>query len=123
MKSAKTIVIMAIAIVGIIASISTISDTTGIEVFSTASAVEGNATTGQIQDTKLYIGLIAVGAGLAVGIAGLGAGIGEASIGAAAVGAMAEDPKTFGKGLLLTVIPETIVIFGFVIAALLWFTK
>jgi V/A-type H+-transporting ATPase subunit K len=66
-------------------------------------------------------GLIAVGAGLAVGLAGLGAGLGEQGIGAAAVGAMAEDPKFFGKGLLMTVIPETIVIFGLVVSLLLIF--
>ncbi len=65
-------------------------------------------------------GLVAIGAGLAVGLAGVGAGIAEASIGAAAVGAMAEDEKLFGKGLILTVIPETIVIFGLVVAILLW---
>jgi V/A-type H+-transporting ATPase subunit K len=49
-------------------------------------------------------------AALAVGLAGLGAGIAERGIGAAAVGAMAEDPETFGRGLILTVLPETIVI-------------
>jgi V/A-type H+-transporting ATPase subunit K len=53
-------------------------------------------------------GMIALGAGLAVGLA-------------AAVGAMAEDPKFFGKGLLMTVIPETIVIFGLVVSLLLIF--
>ena len=66
-------------------------------------------------------GMIALGAGLAVGLAGLGAGLGEQAIGAAAVGAMAEDPKFFGKGLLMTVIPETIVIFGLVVSLLLIF--
>ena len=65
-------------------------------------------------------GLIAVGAGLAVGLAGIGSGIAEANIGAAAVGAMAENEKLFGKGLILTVIPETIVIYGLVISILLW---
>lgn len=65
-------------------------------------------------------GLVAIGAGLAVGLAGLGSGWAEKDIGAAAVGAMAEDQKNFGKGLILTVIPETIVIFGLVMAILLW---
>ena len=65
-------------------------------------------------------GLIAIGAGIAVGLAGIGSAIAEASIGAAAVGAMAENEKLFGKGLILTVIPETIVIFGLVVAILLW---
>ena len=66
-------------------------------------------------------GLVAVGAGLAIGLAGIGAGLGEQGIGAAAVGAMAEDPEFFGKGLLMTVIPETIAIFGLVVAVLLMF--
>lgn len=64
-------------------------------------------------------GLIATGAGLAVGLAGIGTGIAQTNIGAAAVGATAEDAKNFGKGLVLTAIPETIVLFGFVIAFLL----
>ncbi len=66
-------------------------------------------------------GLIAIGAGIAVGLAGIGAGLGEQGIGAAAVGAMAEDEKFFGKGLLMTVIPESIVIFGLVVALILLF--
>lgn len=66
-------------------------------------------------------GLIAIGAGLAVGLAGIGSGLGEQAIGAAAVGAMAEDEKFFGKGLLMTVIPETIVIFGLVVSLILLF--
>ena len=64
-------------------------------------------------------GLIAIGAGLAVGLSAIGAGIAERSIGAAAVGAMAEKEGLFGKGLILTVIPETLVIFGLVIAILI----
>lgn len=61
-------------------------------------------------------GLIAIGAGLAIGLSAIGAGIAEKDIGAAAVGAIAEKPEFFGKGLLFTVIPETLVIFGLVIA-------
>jgi len=66
-------------------------------------------------------GLVAIGAGIAVGLAGIGSGLGESNIGAAAVGAMAEKPEMFGKALLMTVIPETIVIFGLVVAILLMF--
>jgi V/A-type H+-transporting ATPase subunit K len=47
--------------------------------------------------------------------------MGEQAIGAAAVGAMAEDEKFFGKGLLMTVIPESIAIFGLVVALILLF--
>jgi V/A-type H+/Na+-transporting ATPase subunit K len=64
-------------------------------------------------------GLIAVGAGLAIGLGAVGAGIGESSIGAAAVGAMAEKEEMFGKGLLFTVLPESLIIFGLVIAIMI----
>lgn len=64
----------------------------------------------------LGTGLIALGAGLAVGLSAIAAGIAEKSIGAAAVGAMAEKEELFGKGLILTVIPETLVLFGIAIA-------
>ena len=67
-------------------------------------------------------GMIAVGAGLAVGLAGMGTGLAQKDIGAAAVGAITEDPKMLGKALMFMVLPETIVIFGLVIAILAIFT-
>ena len=68
---------------------------------------------------ELSVGLIAIGSGLAVGLSALAAGIAEKEIGAAAIGAMAEKEELFGKGLILTVIPETLVIFGLVVAILI----
>ena len=65
------------------------------------------------------VGMIAIGAGIAVGLSAIGAGIAEKEIGAAAIGAMAEKEELFGKGLILTVIPETLVIFGLVVAILI----
>lgn len=67
------------------------------------------------------MGMKALGAGLAVGLTGIGSGVAEMGIGAAAVGATAENRDVFGLALLLTVIPETIVIFGLVVALLLLF--
>ena len=64
-------------------------------------------------------GLVAIGAGLAFGLSAIAAAIAEKQIGAAAVGAMAEKEELFGKGLILTVITETIVIFGLVVAILI----
>lgn len=64
-------------------------------------------------------GLIALGSGLAIGLSAIAAAIAEKDIGTAAVGAMAEKEELFGKGLVLTVIPETIVIFGLVVAILI----
>ncbi len=43
----------------------------------------------------------------------------EKVVGGATVGAMAEKPELFSKGLVLMVIPETIIVFGLVIAIIL----
>lgn len=64
-------------------------------------------------------GMIAIGVGLAVGLAGLGTGIAQSNIGAAVMGAIAENEKLLGKGLLLIALPETVVIFGLGMAFLL----
>ena len=60
--------------------------------------------------------LTAIGAALAIGLPAIAAAWAEKEIGAAAVGAMAEKEELFVKGLIMTVLPETIVLFGFVIA-------
>lgn len=67
---------------------------------------------------EMGTGLIAIGAGLAVGLAGIGVGIAQKDIGAAAVGAITEDQSLFGKVIIFMVLPETIVIFGLVVAIL-----
>jgi V/A-type H+-transporting ATPase subunit K len=54
-------------------------------------------------------------AALAVGLAAFGAGYAERGIGAAAVGAIAEDDAMFGRGLIMTVLPETLVILALVV--------
>lgn len=58
----------------------------------------------------------AIGAALAIGISALATAWAEKEIGSAAIGAMAEKQELFSKGLILTVIPETIIIFGLVVA-------
>ncbi|MHB8481956.1 MAG: ATPase [Nitrospiria bacterium] len=67
-------------------------------------------------------GLIAIGAGLAIGLAALGTAIAQAKIGAAAVGAILEKPESFVTVLIFLVIPETLVIFGFTVAVLIIYT-
>lgn len=63
--------------------------------------------------------IAAIGAGLAVGVAGLGSGIGQGIAASASAGASAEKPEFFGKGLVFTVLPETQVIYGLVVAILI----
>ena len=57
-------------------------------------------------------------AALAVGLAAFGAGYAERGIGAAAVGAIAEDEDLFVNGLIFTVLPETLVILALVVVFL-----
>jgi V/A-type H+-transporting ATPase subunit K len=60
-------------------------------------------------------------AALAVGIAGLGTGWAQSRIGSAGAGAIAEKPEVTGTILILVALPETIVILGFVVAAMILF--
>ncbi|MDD5502101.1 MAG: ATPase [Candidatus Thermoplasmatota archaeon] len=64
-------------------------------------------------------GLIAIGAGLAIGLTGIATALAQKEIGSAAAGAVAENEKVFGKLLIYMVLPETIVLFGLVIAFML----
>ncbi|MGQ4556721.1 hypothetical protein [Halobellus sp. GM3] len=57
-------------------------------------------------------------AAIAVGLAAFGAGYAERGIGAAAMGAIAEDDSLFVNGLILTVLPETLVILALVVVFL-----
>jgi V/A-type H+/Na+-transporting ATPase subunit K len=68
-----------------------------------------------IENNAIY----ALSAAIAIGSTAFAAAIAEKSIGTAAIGAMAEKEELFGKGLILTVLPETLVIFGLVVAILI----
>ena len=68
------------------------------------------------------IGMKAIAAAIAISTTAFAAAWAEMAIGSAAVGATAENKDIFGLVLLLTVIPETIVIFGLVVALLLIFS-
>ena len=69
-------------------------------------------------DSGYAVGLIAIGAGLAVGIAGL-SGIGQGIAAASGISCVAEDEEVFGKGMVFSVLPETQAIYGLLIAILL----
>lgn len=67
----------------------------------------------------LGTGLIAIGAGLAVGLGAIGTGLAQARIGSAGAGVVAEKPESLGTIILLLAIPETMVILGFAAAAMI----
>jgi len=62
---------------------------------------------------------LALGAAVSMGGAAIGTGLAQSAIGSAGMGLLAERPELSGQLLIWLVIPETIVIFGFVIAILL----
>ncbi len=63
----------------------------------------------------------AIGAGLAVGIAGVGSGIGMGTAGAAGIGAISENPKMFTNAIVFIVLIEAVAIYGLLVALLLIF--
>ncbi|MFC3957699.1 hypothetical protein [Halovivax cerinus] len=67
------------------------------------------------QDVEVASYMAGAAAAIAVGLAALGSGYAERGIGAAAVGAIAEDRDMFVPGIVMTVLPETLVIFAIVV--------
>lgn len=66
-------------------------------------------------------GLMAVGAGLAVGLAALATGYAQGRIGAAGMGVLAEKRELMGTVLIFVALPETMVILGFAVAVIIIF--
>ncbi len=67
----------------------------------------------------MEVGLLGIGAGLAIGLAALATGYAQARIGSAGIGALAEKPELTGRVILLLALPETLVILGFAVAAMI----
>jgi V/A-type H+/Na+-transporting ATPase subunit K len=64
-------------------------------------------------------GLVAIGAGAAIGFAGLGSGMGQGITASSSVGAVVENEDMFARGIIFTALSETQAIYGFLIAILL----
>jgi len=62
---------------------------------------------------------VPIGAAIAFGCGALGTGLAQSKIGAAGAGAIAERSETVGSIIILEAIPETLVILGFVVAAMI----
>jgi len=65
---------------------------------------------------KVYLGFAAA---LAVGLPALATAWAQSRIGAAGAGTLAEKPELTGTIIILLAIPETMVILGFVVAAMI----
>jgi V/A-type H+-transporting ATPase subunit K len=62
---------------------------------------------------------IPIGAGIAFAFGAIGTGYAQSKIGSAGAGTIAERPETFGYMVVLVAIPETLVILGFVVSAMM----
>lgn len=64
----------------------------------------------------LATGLGYLAAALSTGFSALGAGIAVASAASAAIGAVSEDPKAFGKALIFVALGEGVALYGLLIS-------
>ena len=67
----------------------------------------------------LATGLGFIGAALSIGLAGIGGGLALSAGAPAAIGAVAENPKSFGKSMILVALGEAVAIYGLIIAFLI----
>ena len=65
-------------------------------------------------DAQAGLGMLA--AAMATGISGIGGGIAVAAAASAALGAISENEKTFGKALIFVAMAEGIALYGFIIS-------
>lgn len=70
-----------------------------------------------LSDAAVQWGFLA--AALATGLSSLGAGIAVASVGSAAIGALAEKPELLGRALIMVGLAEGIAIYGLIISILI----
>lgn len=83
----------------------------------TASAVlAAEAPAGEARQLTLAHGLLGLAAALAIFGGAIGTAWAQSRIGAAAAGAIAERPEIGGQMLIFLVLPETLIIFGFLVA-------
>jgi V/A-type H+-transporting ATPase subunit K len=60
-----------------------------------------------------------IAAALATGLSSLGAGFAVASVGSAAIGALAEKPELLGRALIMVGLAEGIAIYGLIVSILI----
>ena len=101
------------------------AESTGNDTTATAAAVSEVAADSETAAASanfgagIATGLGFIGAAIAIGLAAVGAGIALAAGAPAAIGAVAEDPKSFGKSMIFVALGEAVAIYGFIIAFLM----
>ncbi len=82
---------------------------------TTSAALAQEAAPGAKQITLAH-GLLGLAAAIAVAFGALGTAWAQSRIGAAAAGAIAERPEIGGLMIVFMALPETLILFGFVVA-------
>ncbi len=94
-------------------------------ILASVLGIGGSATaageTAAVASAGLAEGLKYVGAALAVGLSGIGGGIAVAASASAALGAISENDKAFGKALIFVGLAEGVALYGLIVALLLLF--
>ncbi|MBQ9982554.1 MAG: ATPase [Oscillospiraceae bacterium] len=85
-------------------------------IFPIGSFVSAETAEAAAQAVNNNAGLAYIAAALAVGLGSIGCGIAVASGAPAAIGAVAEEPKSFGKSLIFVALGEGVALYGFIIA-------
>ena len=83
----------------------------------TPALASETAAAGAVSPEVLKWGFLA--AALATGLSSLGAGFAVASVGSAAIGALAEKPELLGRVLIMVGLAEGIAIYGLIISILI----
>lgn len=85
---------------------------------STTSSVSKSEKDESAKAVSFAIGLLA--AALVTGLSGIGGGIAVASSAPAAIAATSENPKAFGKSLIMVVLGEGIALYGLLISIMIF---
>lgn len=83
------------------------------------AAPEATAAAAQLAGRTAGDGMAYLSAALATGLSCIGSGIAVASAAPAAVGAVSEDPTSFGKAMIFVVLGEGVAIYGMLISILI----
>jgi V/A-type H+-transporting ATPase subunit K len=87
-----------------------------VVLFAASAAVAQEAAAEGPRQLTIAHGLLGLAAAIAVAFGAIGTALAQARIGAAAAGAIAERPEIGGQMLIFLVLPETLIIFGFLVA-------
>ena len=82
--------------------------------FGISALAEETAAAAVTASPQMGLGMIA--AALATGLSGIGGGIAVAAAASAALGAISENEKTFGKALIFVALAEGIALYGLIIS-------